>query len=204
MAASKRAYDSPLRKAGAEATRGRLLDAAEALLSRRGYSGATLAAIAKKAGVAAPTLYATFGSKAELAFALVRRVKTSIGLAERFLALEREPDPVRKLRLSAEITVLYSREGWPVLEALRTLPPSEARLKRVWQDAEASRRRGQATIIDALAAAGRLRVPYDEALDVLYSLSSHETYRLYVHECGWAPDRFGTWLAETSERLLVA
>jgi len=203
MAASKRAYISPLRKAKSDATRERLLNAAESLLSRRGYSGATLEAIAKKAGVATPTVYAIFGSKAEIAFALVQRVKGAIGLAERFLALEREPDPVRKLRLSAEITSLYSRKGWSVLEALRTLPPSEIRLRRVWQEAERSRRRGQETIINALSSAGRLRLPHDEALDILFSLSAHETYRLYVNDCGWAPERFENWLAATSERLLV-
>src|SRR5690242_10263562 len=117
MTSSKRAYDSPLRKAKAEATREGLLDAAETLLSRRGYSGTTLEAIALKAGVATPTVYATFGSKAEIALQLVRRVKGAIGLAERFMALEREPDPIRKLRLSAEITALYSRKGWAILEA---------------------------------------------------------------------------------------
>ena len=200
-----RRYDSPLRRSHAEATRERLLDAAAALLARDGYAGATLEAVARRAGVALPTLYSVFGSKGALVEALVRRVKERVRLPERYRALLAEPDVVKKLALSAEITTLYSGEGWAVLEALRTVPRAETKLSRVWRDAEATRRRGQSTIVAAIAASGRLRAGLRrrEALDVLWCLSSHETYRLYVKECGWTPRRFQAWLESTSRELLL-
>lgn len=187
------------------ATRERLLDAAARLFERHGYAGATLEAIATKAGVAAPTLYAVFGSKAALAKGLIDRLKQEARVAERYRALVLAPSGREKLRLSAEITTAYSRHGWAILEALRTIPPSEKGLVRVCREAESSRRRGQSTIIETLAREGALRADLspEEALDVLFALSAHDTYRLYVKECGWSPERFETWLHATSERLLL-
>lgn len=205
-ALARRRYDSPKRRARADATRARLLDAAARLFARKGYAGATMDAIATKAGVAPPTLYAVFGSKAALAHALIARLKEDAAVRERFAALGRAPTAREKLRISAEITTAYSRLGWAILEALRTIPASEKALLRVWRDAEASRRGGQRTIIEALAAEGILRADLteEEALDVLFALSAHDTYRLYVEQCGWSPERFEAWLARTTEALLVS
>src|SRR5688572_9618675 len=57
---------SPLRQEQAEMTRRRVLDAAYDLLLRDGYAGTTITAVAERAGVAVPTVYKAFGSKAEL------------------------------------------------------------------------------------------------------------------------------------------
>jgi AcrR family transcriptional regulator len=201
---SRRPYFSAERAKRAAATRERLLDAAAATFARHGYEGATLESIAAKARVATPTLYAVFGSKASLARGLIARLKDEARVAERFAALVAAKTGLEKLRLSAEITVAYSRDGWAVLEALRSLPARERALVRVWREAEASRRRGQSTIVDALAADGSLRsgLSKADALDVLFALSAHDTYRLYVKECGWSPERFEAWLYATTVQLL--
>lgn len=54
------------RKEKAAATRARMLDAARATFTERGYPGTTMAVIADRAGVAVQTLYFTFHTKAEL------------------------------------------------------------------------------------------------------------------------------------------
>lgn len=56
----------------AEETRDRVLTAAAAVFSRRGYDGATTAAICAEAGVSSGALYGHFGSKAELFAATLR------------------------------------------------------------------------------------------------------------------------------------
>ena len=52
---------------------GRILDAATAVFAAQGYGRASMAAIAERAGVTKPTLYARFGSKEELFEAAVQR-----------------------------------------------------------------------------------------------------------------------------------
>src|SRR5690349_17426791 len=48
------------------ATRRRMVRAAYGLFSERGYPGTTITEVAQKAGVAVPTIYYTFGTKAAL------------------------------------------------------------------------------------------------------------------------------------------
>ena len=59
-----RRYSSAVRAEQRRATRQRVLDAARALLLSRGYGGATIEAIARRAGVSVQTIYNTVGGKA--------------------------------------------------------------------------------------------------------------------------------------------
>src|SRR5262244_2945653 len=63
-------YDSPRRREQADATRRAILDAAERLFGVRGYAGTSVGEIAEAAGVALKTVYAVFGTKAEVLRAL--------------------------------------------------------------------------------------------------------------------------------------
>lgn len=60
---SKRTYNSSRRKEQARLTSRQIVGAARKLFIDRGYSGATIEAIAQEAGVAAETVYAAFGNK---------------------------------------------------------------------------------------------------------------------------------------------
>src|SRR5260370_1277953 len=61
-----RPYRSSARADSAQATRERILAAARVLFSREGFEAVTIAAIAERAAVATPTIYAAFGSKTRL------------------------------------------------------------------------------------------------------------------------------------------
>jgi AcrR family transcriptional regulator len=56
----------------ADETRGRLLDAAARVFELKGYEGATVALIAKEAGVTTGAIYAHYGGKAELMVDAIR------------------------------------------------------------------------------------------------------------------------------------
>jgi hypothetical protein len=43
----------------------------------------------------------------------------------------------------------------------------------------------------------------DEVADVVWSMNSAEYYTLLVRECGWPPERFARWLADTWSRLFL-
>src|SRR5947209_9675697 len=60
---TKRKYDSSRRQAQAQQTQRQLVEAARRLFMERGYTGTTIEQIAREAGVAVETVYATFGSK---------------------------------------------------------------------------------------------------------------------------------------------
>lgn len=62
----KRPYDAPQRRAAAKQTRRRILTAAKAEFEAKGWSGATMAAIARQAGVSRKTVELAFGTKADL------------------------------------------------------------------------------------------------------------------------------------------
>ena len=61
-----RPYVSPVRDEAARATERRILDAAERLFLEHGYGPATIASIARAAGVSKQTVYNSCGSKADL------------------------------------------------------------------------------------------------------------------------------------------
>src|SRR3954452_21063001 len=61
-----RRYDSSRRQAAAAERRQRILDAASALFRSDGYGATSVAAIARRAGVAPDTVYASVGPKPRL------------------------------------------------------------------------------------------------------------------------------------------
>lgn len=57
-----------------------------------------------------------------------------------------------------------------------------------------------------LRATGEVRddLSDDDVADVVWSLNATEFWVLLVHERGWSPQRFGSWLADSWRRLLLA
>ncbi|MBV9282547.1 MAG: helix-turn-helix transcriptional regulator, partial [Chloroflexi bacterium] len=106
----KRPYHSPRRQEQARRTRRQILEAARRLFAARGYAATTLPAIAREAGVSAPTVTAVFGTKSALLEALIQLVvrgdTDEAPVVERswWRAMLEEPDPERQLRRQAAIT----------------------------------------------------------------------------------------------------
>src|SRR6266508_4411102 len=89
----RRRYDTTRRQAQAAQTRQDIVAAAQRVFLERGYSGATLTAIAQAAGVVVETIYRGFGSKASLFKVVVRAAVAAAAdreLAEVWAQLENE------------------------------------------------------------------------------------------------------------------
>src|SRR5690349_24448195 len=84
----KRRYSSSLRARQAADTKAQVLSAAAELFEESGWSGTTVAAIAKRAGVAVETVYSGFGSKKHLLRAVLDFAV--VGDAEPVPLVERE------------------------------------------------------------------------------------------------------------------
>ena len=112
----RRAYSSEVRRESAEATRSSILEAARAVFLERGYAPATMPLIAKSAGIALDTIYATMGRKAALFRLLVETALSGADVAvpaeerDYVKAIKAEPDAARKLQLySAALRSIHGR-----------------------------------------------------------------------------------------------
>ncbi len=206
-----RKYDSSRRQAQAHQTRSQILDAALRLFADKGYSGATIEAIAAEAGVAAETIFATLGSKRALLAALISESVAGdsqpITLLERPgpQAVLREPDPRKQVRLFAEdISKIVARVA-PLFEVMRAAAKTERDIAALHHNVLDERLRTIAAFIRSLASHGPLRPGLSEsqAAEVAWTLTSPEVLRLLTVDRGWSMDHYVEWLGETLERELL-
>jgi AcrR family transcriptional regulator len=193
---AKRPYRSERRQEGARRTREQILDAATASFVERGYAGTTIAAVAAAAGTAAETVYATFGTKAALLEAALRRAargddQTEIlsqPIPRRTLA---EDDRREALRLFAgDVTKRLERVA-PLL-AVAAAEPSLADLHRKLHHA---RLRSLSALAPALGATDKA------AAETIWAFASPELYLLLTRTRGWSARRYTSWLTDTLAAL---
>src|ERR1700741_428749 len=102
-----RRYESPRRRAQAEATRRQVPRAAGRPFAADGYATTTMAAIAKEAGVALKTVYVAFETKSGVLRALwnlrLRGDQANVPIQDRawYREVLADPDPDRAPRLGA-------------------------------------------------------------------------------------------------------
>ena len=183
----------------------RIVTAARQLFASGGYAATTIDAIAERAGVARPTVYATFGSKRAMLLALVDRVEAEAELPALLLGLRAaEGHPRRQVGLLVEFNRRLFSRGLDVLEILRGAGSAEPDLAEVWREGERRRRQGQAPLVRAWSAAGALRTDLSvkAAADILWALTGPDVFRLVVVESGWSARRYAGWLVETLQSAL--
>src|SRR5512143_4161962 len=139
-----RKYDAARRRESARQTRLKIAEAARRLFQERGYAGATIEAIAREAGVAKETVYASFKNKRTI---LTFLLDISIGGDDQPLALMdrreiranmREINQRKQLAVFAgHIAEIMSRAA-PIFEitriAAKTEPEIAERLKKVYAE----------------------------------------------------------------------
>ncbi len=203
-----RPYRSERRLEQAEQTRQRVLDAAAKLFEQRGFGGASIAAIAAEAGVSEETVYARFRSKRNLLGELVRRAVRGddprpVPEQDGPRALAATTDQHEQLRLFASDIVLRLERAAPVAAIVSDASRSEPELAELLSRMHAERRQNLATLVDALAANGPLRLPVDQAIDTVWALTSPELHQLFVRIRGWTRRRYTDWLADSLDALLI-
>jgi AcrR family transcriptional regulator len=199
-------YRSRHRREQAEATRRQILASARTLFTSEGYAGATMEAIARHAGVAVQTVYAIYGSKRAILFALLDEMAVDADRMRMEARLaETSGDARQQLRAGLAFNIRFYTRGADLIELARTVSGVEPDLGAMWREGEARRRRAQSALIASWDRAGRLApgLTAREASDVMWALSGPDVYRLLVIERGWSLRRFERWLSETLERSLL-
>lgn len=202
----KRPYNSAKRRESAQQTRLRIAQSGRALFAQLGYGATSIEAIAKHAGVAVPTFYATYGSKRALLFALLDAADAQadvIALQDSLRGAAASPG--RQLSLVVSFSRRLYQQSADLIEVARSAGSMEPDLAALWTEGEQRRLRGVAPIVHSWAAAGALRKPLSErdALDILWSLMGPDNYRLFVAERGWSPEKYEKWLTATLKTLLL-
>ena len=203
------------------ATRRRMVNAAYAQFCANGYLGTTITAVAANAGVAVPTIYYTFGTKA-------RMLDEALGAA--ILGFDRwhqpPPDPSIEELLpwhhwwtdfntastSAEAFGMFLTHGVAVLERAAPLvaalhgavgDPEAADVLRIAEERRVQAYREAVRVIAAKAGGLRGGLTVKAATDVLVVLFSAELYQSIRHGRGWSADRTALFLRELLSAQLL-
>jgi AcrR family transcriptional regulator len=207
----KRRYDSTRRREQAAATRLEILEAAQLLFERDGYTATTMAAVAAEAGVALKTVYLAFETKAGLLRALwhlrLRGDEDDVPIAERqwYRDVIAEPDPERQLRLGARNARQVKGRAANLMRAMRDAAGSDADSAALWRRIQDDFLANQRAVVDAIDAKGALAPGLDaaRAADILWTLNHPDVWHLLVGERGWTPEEWEQWFADTAcEQLL--
>jgi AcrR family transcriptional regulator len=207
----RRRYESPRRREQAAATRLAIVEAAERLFGERGYAGTSVSAIAAAAGVALKTVYAAFGTKAEVLRGLwnlrMRGDEEPVPLAQRpwFRELIAEPDPGRRLALVARNARIVRERTATLTEIVRQAAPGDAQIAELWARFQHELYElGMREVAKTLAREGSLATEPKTAADLLWTLTHPDLYLLLVRERGWKPDAYEEWLRNALCRELLA
>jgi AcrR family transcriptional regulator len=199
-----RRYESALRREQAATTHRRILEAAQRLFERDGYTATTMAAIAEEAGVSLKTVYLPFETKSGLLRALwhllLRGDEEPVPVGERpwFRAVLDEPDPERKLRLNIRNAKRVRERTGGLLRVLRDAAPTEREIAELWERIQAEFYDNQRAVAEDLHKRRALRrgLDVDRAADILWTLNNPDVYELLVTERGWTPDEHENWIAD--------
>jgi TetR/AcrR family transcriptional regulator, regulator of autoinduction and epiphytic fitness len=196
---------SPYRKLQAQATRQRITTAARRLFARDGYATTTIDAIAREAGVAVPTVYATFGSKRGILLSLLETMEAEGGIEQLQQQLAAAAaEPARQIREWAAFSRRFFQRGLDLLEIARGAGTADPDIRALGRQGDRRRRQeAQARVRDwAELDVLRAGLQKDEAADILWTLLSPDVFRLLVVECKWSGARYERWLVGQLEGLL--
>lgn len=211
MATGSRTRNRTSKAEQAEATRGRITAAATTLFLREGFVTTTMAAIAREAGVAVQTLYLSFGSKTAIlkaAFDVAlagHDEEHGILEADWFQRVLAEPDGPTACRMFCRDAGVVIARAAPLFDVIRTAA-ADPEVAAIYAENKQLRHRGFAQVLDAVASRPGFAtgLTVDDALAIVYTVVSEETYLLLVVERGWTTERWQDWCAETCVAQLFA
>lgn len=200
------------RRARAARTRRAILDASHAEFLERGYHGATIASIARRAGVAPQTVYFVFHTKAELVSAVID---------DRVLGPDAPEEPQTSAwweEMAGRRTARAVLEGFirgaapildraaPVSEVVRAAAASDDEVRAIHEHHDSLQRAGYRRVVELAAARGPLGrgLTIDTATDVLLTLCGDGVWVQLTADRGWTAAQVVDWLVTALPASLLA
>jgi AcrR family transcriptional regulator len=162
--------------------------------------------IAQRAGVARSTVYATFGSRSGLFDAVGRELAARSGYAS-LLDAKHQPDAREYLRAGFRAASGMLAANRDIYRALRSMAQlDEQAVGGVVRRMDEERAAAMARLANRLAEQGALRagLSVDDAEQVLWMLSSFESFDSLYTGRGLSTDRTAGLLIEVAERALYS
>ena len=194
-------YRSELRTQRAAETRARIATAARELFAEHGFTGTTVATIAARAGVAVPTVYATYGSKGAIVRALLTQFETDASVDEWWERITSAPSAVRKLELFAQWSAALFSSSKAVISAARDAV-SDPAIVELRDQGDRHRRAGLRELLATIDL--RPDLTPELALDRAWMLTGLEVYLAATDGCGWTDDAYAQWLGALLRDQLLA
>jgi AcrR family transcriptional regulator len=206
-----RAYRSTKREEQARLTSRRVLEAATAVFLDSGFAGATMRAVAGRAGVSVPTVELLFGTKARL-------LKAAIDVA---IAGDDEPLPVLDrswaaaaveaptahefLGVVAGVLGSAQQRSAGLVLALFEAASTNAESAELAERMTAQRAATARWVVDQVTrkaplGAGRTT---EEAVDTVWILMDPAVFDRLVRQRRWTVEQYQRWFAESVGRLLI-
>jgi AcrR family transcriptional regulator len=199
----RRSYNQKARAEAAAETRRRIIDVTREQLARAPLENVGLPEIAAAAGVARSTVYTIFGSREGLMVAVAEDLLERGGFARIGMAL-RGPEVVRAFEISIDVAMeLYSQEH-AVGQALLSLSAVDRDASSAAARLNFGRREGMKKLAQRMHDQGVLRddVRVDEAADILWIVTSFETFEQLYRGRGLSPKQVGERLMAITRRTL--
>ena len=196
---------SSLREQHLAVTRQAILRAARALFAERGFAKSSVKAIAERAGVAIQTVYATFGSKAGVAMALVDLIDQEAGVLDVVEKLARLDDPAALARAFARLRRQIREHCGDIVRTLREGAALEPELAAAWQEGMRRRHAGLERLTARLDAQHALKdgLTPARAAAVAAALVTDDVCDVLVDQRGWTFADYEAWLGDTLVTLLL-
>jgi AcrR family transcriptional regulator len=166
--------------------------------------------VAERAGVSPETVYAAFGSKAEL---LHRVWDVTVGGDDRDVvlhereevqAIRAEPDLARRFVLHARFATATARRIGPFLVMVQAAAGAEPAAAAMLEEMDRQRLAGISVMAAEAARTGQLAVSEEECRDLVWSMTDGLLWYRLVHERGWSDVRYAEWLGQAWVATLVA
>ena len=201
-----RPYEQRARAEEAERTRMRIIEAVFERLREAPAERVAIDRIARIAGVARSTVYAIFGSRSGLFDAVGRDLAARSGYA-RLVDAKHQPDARDHLRTGFAAASEMLAANRDIYRALRSMAQlDEQAVGGAVLRMEEERAAGMARLAGRLGEQGVLRdgVSVDDAEQVLWVLTSFESFDSLYTGRGMSTDRAVELLIDTAERALYA
>jgi AcrR family transcriptional regulator len=192
-----------LRAAQAGQTRLAVLAAATRLFEGQGWAGTGMRDIARAAQVSVETVYANFGSKAQL---LKQAMDVAVVGDDEPVPLSGRPgfralaqgDARARAAAAGRLLVILRRRSARLQAVLQQAGPSDPELAEVLRAGRVTERQ---QFREGIAAVAQRDVTETE-VDEVFAVLSNDVYLLLTDTCGWTDEAYQSWVATTVVRLL--
>jgi AcrR family transcriptional regulator len=175
-----------------------ILEAALALIAKRGGADVTMAEIAKAAKVSRQAVYLHFADRADLLVNLIRYTDQKRGLDEEIRRLEQAPTGAAQLRAMASLQARLNPGIWAQARAFEAVRRTDKAADRSWRDRLQHRLDGCRAIVARLQKEGALRPGLDPATaaDLLWNITSLRTWEDLVLDRKWSARQYEDRITE--------